>query len=312
MILNSAETRIVASCGWVEKSSLLVIDTKSHQEERIKIGEAQYITLKKLPEDYFLAIQHFSGEYIILSVHSFANPACKLTEAIATSKSLEFKGELDLWKLAPKYYVAYLKDKLRGDDYRLVEINLGRKDELFPNLKWFDDSYDKDYQGVIDVIEIPNTSNLLFSVQRSSSPVLYDIAKQEVVSKIKLTGRAGNPIFSFRNNQKELWCVDYDTLIRMRISDWKILAKKRLQGPSLQTTMQSIGDFSFTPDEKYCAVARPFSKDVVLMGCDNFMVIAKYRSRFQPFNIAILSSLDFVARDWQTGKTEFGLFKIKK
>ncbi len=312
MILNSSETKIVASCGWVDKSSLLVIDTRDHQEKRFKIGEAQYIVLKKLPKDYFIVIQYFSGEYVILSIHSFADPTSKLTEVIVTSKHLEFKGDQGLWKLAPKYYVAYLNDQFQGNDYRLIEINLERKDELFPNLEWFDDSYDKGYQGVMDVVEIPNTNYLLFSVQRSSAPVLYDISNKKVVSKIKLAGRAGNPVFTFRNNQRELWCVDYDTLIRMRIPDWRILVKRRLQGPSLQAVMQFIGDFSFTADEKYCAVARPFSRDTILIECDTFKIVAKRRSHFQPINTVVLSNLDFAVRDWQTGKVEFGLFKIKK
>ncbi len=200
MILNSSETKIVASCGWVDKSSLLVIDTRDHQEKRFKIGEAQYIVLKKLPKDYFIVIQYFSGEYVILSIHSFADPTSKLTEVIVTSKHLEFKGDQGLWKLAPKYYVAYLNDQFQGNDYRLIEINLERKDELFPNLEWFDDSYDKGYQGVMDVVEIPNTNYLLFSVQRSSAPVLYDISNKKVVSKIKLAGRTGNPSFPASNN----------------------------------------------------------------------------------------------------------------
>ena len=312
MILNSSETRIVASCGWVEKSGLLVIDPRERKEECLKIGEAGYIGLKKLPQDYFLVIQHYPGEHMVLSIHSFKDPAEKLAEVTITSRNLEFRGDGNLWKLAPKYYVGGLNDELKGRDYRLIEINLERKEELFPDLEWWDNSYDKMYQGVIDVIEIPNTDYVLFSVQRDSEPVLYDIFKKKVAKKIKLAGRRGNPIFTFRNNHKEIWCRDYDTLVKMRVSDWKILAKKCLQGGSLGVDKQFIGDFSFTPDEKYCAVARPFSKDLILLKCDNLKVVAECGSESQPISTVVLSNLDFVARDWKTGKVEFGSFKVKK
>lgn len=312
MILNSSETKIVASCGWVEKSSLLVICPRERKEERLKIGEAGYIGLKKLPQDYFLAIQHYPGEYVVLSIHSFQNPAEILAEVIATSRNLKFRGDDSLWKLAPKYYVGGLNDESEGRAYRLIEMNRERKEELFPDLEWWDKSYDKMYQGVIDVIEIPNTDYLLFSVQRDSEPVLYDISGKKVTKKIKLAGRRGNPIFTFRNNQKELWCIDYDTLVKIRLSDWKILAKKRMQGSILQMDMLFVGDFSFTADEKYCAVARPYSRDLVLLRCDPLKVVANCGSRFQPLSVAVLSNLDYVARNWKTGQVEYGSFKLKK
>ncbi|MCX5859999.1 MAG: hypothetical protein NT056_08915, partial [Proteobacteria bacterium] len=104
----------------MEKSSLLVIDPKERKEERFQIGEAGYIELKKLPQDYFLAIQHYPGEYVVLSIHSFKDPAWKLAEVTVTSRNLKFRGDDSLWKLAPKYYVGGLNDESEGRAYRLI------------------------------------------------------------------------------------------------------------------------------------------------------------------------------------------------
>lgn len=61
MILNNAETRIISSVGWIEKSSLLIIDLPDMKMEKIQIGEADYISLKKISGSLFVAIQHYPG-----------------------------------------------------------------------------------------------------------------------------------------------------------------------------------------------------------------------------------------------------------
>jgi len=312
MILSANGNLVASSCGWVDKASFMLIDMINHQEKLIKVGDAEYIVLKKGLDDHFAVVQHLKGARVIITIHSFNDPEIKKAEVIVTSERLEFNGDLKLWDLVPKYYVFYLKDEFQKDAYRLVEIDSARKDMLFPALDWFDDSYDHGYQGIMDVIKIPNTSYLLYSIQRDSSPVLYDVVMGKVLRKIKLAGRAGNSMFSFRNKFQELWCIDYDTVVRLNVNDFGVANKKRLQAASLGMMMQFVGDFSFTPNDKYCAIARPFSNDVLLLDSNTLKVSSSFKSKYQPLSLAVNQDYRFVLRDWKSGALEYGLFQLKK
>ena len=310
MILNFQESKLIASCGWVEKSSLLILNPQTRREERVQISDAAYIVLKKALNNHFVCVHYFNGEFVMLSIHSWNDPATKLSEIQISSKGFEFKGNAALWQFAQPYYVAYLNDDLQTSDYRLITIDAKAKRIAVSRLEWYDDNYDKGYQAVLDVLAIPKTDFLLYSLQRSSSPVLFDIVKKSVDRRLKLAGRSGNPVFSFRNAFKELWCVDYDTLLKIDATSFKVLGKNKLQGATFGMGMQFLGEFTFTPNERYCAVARPFSKDVVLIDPFKLKILSTIKSRFEPLSITVFSNLDFIARDWKTGELEYGKFKI--
>jgi len=61
-----------------------------------------------------------------------------------------------------------------------------------------------------------------------------------------------------------MWASDYDTIVKVDRSSWQVRDVCRLQSAAAGT-MQFIGDFTFDPDETVCAVARPFSGDVVAL-----------------------------------------------
>jgi len=65
---------------------------------------------------------------------------------------------------------------------------------------------------------------------------------------------------------------------------------------------QFIGQFAFDADEQVCAVARPFSGDVV--GLDPKTLELRYRAELgkQPLEVAVLRDLRVFARDWKTGE----------
>lgn len=305
MILDKDESKIIASCGWVEKSSLLVIDIQSKTKKRIKISDASYLILKQISDDLFVVKHVFeNNEKLLISIHSISHPETKLAEVLVTPNDLDFKGDIALWSFSPKYYTHYLDNQ-----YRLIEIDVKRDKEQFPALEWFDDFYDHGWQSVMDVIEL-SSNQLLFAIQRDSNPVLYDVVDKKVIKKINLAGRRGNPIFEFNKNKTELWCVDYDTLVKLDVEELIVLKKKKFQKPSIDNYGQFIGGFNIINSEKYCAIARPFSQDVILVDCDTFKIISKSKCKYQPIRVVVLSNYEYVSRDWKTGKIEYGKFKL--
>jgi len=78
---------------------------------------------------------------------------------------------------------------------------------------WYSDGYDKGYQGIIGVVEVPNDDLLIISVQRDSHPVLYDPRARKKVGTLELCNRRGNPDLFFRRRVNELWANSLLTLM---------------------------------------------------------------------------------------------------
>lgn len=105
--------------------------------------------------------------------------------------------------------MAYFK-KLSGSDFYLFTLDLFRTEVEVSHLDWYDDSYDKGDQGIVGVTEVPGTEELLFSVQRSSELVRYDLGTRKALGRINLGARSGNPTLHFSVDGRNLWADDYD------------------------------------------------------------------------------------------------------
>jgi hypothetical protein len=167
-------------------------------------------------------------------------------------------------------------------------------------LEWYDERYDKDYQGIVDVLEIPGANLALVSVQRSSTLILHDLETGQQRGSVALAGRGGNPVLRLRNEGDEVWASDYDTVVVLDRRDWRTVRRARLQS-AFTGTQQFIGDYSFAPDAPVCVVARPFSGDV--LGVDTAGLKTRHSARVgrQPLEVAALPRGEVVARDWKTG-----------
>ena len=95
------------------------------------------------------------------------------------------------------------------------------------------------------MVEVSGEDKLIFSVQRDSNPVLYDLRERKVISKLSLANRLGNPTLRFRRRAHELWADDYDTLLRLDPSDWHVTDSLLLQG-SISGSRHFIGEFCFS------------------------------------------------------------------
>ena len=87
---------------------------------------------------------------------------------------------------------------------------------MLQRLEWYDLSYDKDYQGVIDVIALPDPRYALVSVQRSSVLIVHDLETGKAHQKVALGTQLGNPRLTLRDNI--VWATDYDTLVQIDLN----------------------------------------------------------------------------------------------
>lgn len=306
MLVSTDEKVIVANLGWVDKGNLWCLHTSSHKIKSINLSAAKYLTLHKLfKSDYFSVMHHFGAEKVLITAHNFDDISNKISTIIIDKSGSKIEGEKSVWSKLPKVYVCFLDVNDKKDDY-LIQVDSSRSDLRLVKLDWYDDSYDKDYQGLIDVTEVPQRKQLIFTIQRNSYPVLYDMHKQSIIKKISLADRGGNPQLFFRKNKSELWASDYDNMLVIDADNWNIKFCGQLQ-KTQKGIARFIGDYTFNEEETLCAVARPFSGDVIVLDTKNFQIAYGCKLNDQPLSVALLSNGKVYARDWKTGKLLRGI-----
>lgn len=307
MITDITEKYVISSLGWADKSSLWVLNTDSEKVEQIRLNDAKYFSLHPGKENHFAVVHHFDNPRLEISAHSASAPALPLAHITITDSEQRFEGESSVWKHLQKAYVSYYVHQGEGAFWLFLIDPVGQQVTL-QQFKWYDDSYDQGYQGIIGVVEVPHQDLLLISVQRDSHPVLYDPRLGQPVRKINLADRRGNPRLRFRSKANELWADDYDTLLKIDPADWTVKASRMLQGGAAGTR-QFIGEFEFNADESLCAVARPFSGDIIALDTRTFKIRSRCQTGSEPLAVTVLKDGRVFARDWKTGSLLKGRLK---
>src|SRR5262245_11833148 len=299
MIATADRRAVLSSMGWVEGDALWRFDIADGRVTTIPLGSgAQYLTLHDAG-DRFAVAHHFDGRRFEVSVRACSEPDAVLARATAGSGGTRVDGDSGAWRGVPRLYVPYLAVP-PWSDYVLMKIDAPAGRVEIQELSWYDESYDKGYQGVISVLELPDRRHALISVQRSSRLILHDIETGARRRTIDLGGQLGNPQLYHRAEDGEVWATDYDTVAVVRADDWSVRKKARIQGAA-PGTQQFIGDLAFAPDTGLCVVARPFSGDVVAIDRRTLRIQSSAPLGAQPLLVAALANGEIVARDWKTG-----------
>jgi hypothetical protein len=317
MIVDASEANLVSTQGWVDKGAVWWCRTASSRRQTISWSDASYLTVHKGSDDLFAVVHHYNPpreHQLKVTAHALADPPQVLAGVTlqAEGQGPVWEGDASVWDRLPRAYLAYYRQN--GNRYDLLLVD-GRAQHIeMQRFSWFEDgSYDQGYQAPLEAIELPGSELLLVSIQRDAQPVLYDPRQQKAIGKIYLANRAGNPHMEFRRTAVELWASDYDTLVRLDPRDWSIMNAQRLQltpseGNSKESagTAQFIGGFAFNRDESLCAVARPFSGDVIALDTGTFEVRYRAVTGGQPLDVALLSDGRVFCRDWKSGELLLG------
>lgn len=306
MIVDPLERTIISSMGWVDRGTLWSMDARTERIRVVPIGNAKYVSLVRGSGLFFAAVHHFDADRVEITAHTFDDLDLVLSRCTVTADTRRIDGDLAVWSELPRYYVAYLAQP-PWSDYTLVGVGPGDHVSL-QRFEWYDERYDKDYQGIVGVAAIPGSHLVIVSVQRDSNPVIYDPELGRKVGALALSGNHGNPTLYFRRFAPELWADDYDTVLKLVPDPWRIAKQRKLQ-PAAPGAAQFIGQFSFDPDEKVCAVARPFSGDAVGLDSDTLRIKYQVYLGKQPLEVAVLRDLGVFARDWKTGDALKGKFR---
>ena len=296
MIANRERTIVLSSLGWVDGDAIWAFEPESGKTRSIPQNTgARYTSLHSSDAERFVAVHHFDGDArFMASVCLFSAPEVTVASANYQDGRTSITGAAASWNGLPQLYVQYFGGS--WNDCVLIRIEAGHVH--IQRLEWYDASYDKGYQSVVDVIALPDPQQALISVSRCSEIVLHDLETGRAIQKINLGGMQGNPKLALRHDGREVWATGYDTLAVVDTRTWRVLRKKRLQSAAAGTG-QFIGDYSFSPDGN-CVVARPYSSDVIAVD-DRLKIRRQARLGRQPLEAIELPTGEVIARDWKSG-----------
>lgn len=297
MIASPDASVIVSSLGWVEGDAIWCFDTVSRQSRLIPQNTgARYSSLHSAANERFIVVHHFDGKKFMASVSLFSAPELTVSSVEYENGRTSTGGNVDAWTGMPRLFVEYLAAP--WNDYVLVRIESGYVH--IQRLEWYDNSFDKDYQSIVDVVELPDPRYALISVQRSSVLIVHDLETGHAKAKIGLGGSLGNPRLTRRAS--EVWASDYDTMAVIDAASWQVLRRTKLQRGG-----QFIGDYSFSGNGR-CCIARPYSGDVIEVN-DRLKIDRVAKLGRQPYEAIALTSGDVIARDWKSGDLLKGRFE---
>src|SRR5687767_856352 len=161
--------------GWVDGDSLWRFNVRTSAADRIPLRTAaKYLSVHSSGSGRFSVIHLFDGARLELTVHSFAEPDRILAHASITSSETRLTGDASAWGDVPLLYVAYLAfDPWK--DFVLLKVLPGREQIDVQRFEWYDETFDKGYQGVVDVVALPGGHSAVVSVQRSSTLIVHDL-----------------------------------------------------------------------------------------------------------------------------------------
>ena len=307
MLISPDRRLVISNLGWADRGALWTYDTRADRVDLLAVGDAKFLSLFPcVNQAYFALLHHYDGRNIRLTVHSFEHPAVPLC-AIERIASLSWvQGDVAVLKNAPHYYVAYFETS-QGADYHLLWIDPGARAIQAERFDWFDSSYDKAYQGIVGVTELPS-GNLIVSIQRDSHPVVYDPIRKRVIRKLSLADKAGNPSIRLSASGNEIWADDYDTVLKLDAQSLEVIGSRCLQ-MSTTGTAQFIGRWSLDEEQSLCIVPRPFSGDVVAISTDTMKTLYVGKLTKQPLEAVALMDGKLIARDWKTGQLLKGVLQ---
>lgn len=310
LIVDDSERWVVAPLH--HHADMLVLDTHSGETKTIAWDDAQNLESRTPVRDIFILSHRLDGRRYRISLHPFDAPTSPVARAVVSSNGrAEFEGTPEAWNKAPRVFYGWFGQEPGYGALILVDAQAERAElqELNGVRGWPDDA------GASDVVEVPESNLVVISIHHDTSdprPLIYDPDERAVIGRIPLVGKPighgqSNP--QFLRSRPEAWLKDYANLQRHQLPGWELAGARRLQPPRQESwagRMRPVhlwmGGACFNRDESLCAVARPYSGDVLGIDVDSFRVTHRAVTGGEPVDVVLLSDRRIFTLEWKSGK----------
>lgn len=295
MITDSTGNYVLSNLGWVDDGRVWRFDVSTGEHESIRLSDADYLYLSGNHQSVFSAVHRFEGALPIITAQTFEDPKTPIASITFDGAQGRMTGDDSVWASLKKNYFVRLGDtphahfvaQISGNEVKLIQLD------------WFNaKNYDFMYQGIEDVVEVPDSATALVSVQRSERLLLCDLASFKILREIHLPDQPGDP--QVLNGRQQAWLVNYDivqsiNLVSMSLDRNAIDEESRAAG-------MFLGSVWISDDEQTAVVARPACGDVKVFNTGDMSLRSIIRTGGQPIESVVLRDGRVVGRDWETGK----------
>src|SRR5215470_10385869 len=157
MLVDAQSRVVVSSLGWVDHANLWTFRVADGTESRIPLGSAKWLSLHPGSGEHFAVVHHFDGDRVEITVHRLPEPGEPLARAVVAGEGGHLVGDAAVWDRVPRSYVAYYAAP-SWSDFTLLRVDPAAGTVELQQLEWYGREYDKGYQGIVGVTEVPGRS----------------------------------------------------------------------------------------------------------------------------------------------------------
>lgn len=303
MISDVRQGCTVSTLPWLDGGSLYRCDLESRQVEKYRFSGARYLTLYAGNNGLFVAVHTYLASKVRWTIHRIDSPDPPVAWYELEDGRHSSGGDEAAFSSVPRSYTSYYSDGTKSGFCLFV-----REKEALKFHFWNDpidrtgsiDGPDQDYVAACDV---PGFDTAVIGTQRASQLYVLDLNTGRQIRTVKLAGRFGNIIPFAIPSRDEIWTVDSDTAVKIKLPGWSIETTPPLERPD-RGYNRFVGRISFSCDRTHAFIARPFSRDVITISTDSLEVLRSTTFDCQPID-GFIGKDTAVARDWKTGQFAF-------
>lgn len=304
MLVNKAGTRAIDSLSQVDGGNLWVYDMDASGPELLPVSRAKSISISSLANDLFCVSEDtairtswedaFLNVAFRLTARSISNPQRIVSQILIMNETVKVGGDRHVWGNKPLTVTPYVR-RPKYDGYLLLLVNLQTESVESQQLDWWEDESGEGLEAVGGAFWLPNDGLLAIRIYRGGRVHVYDPTTRNVVRTVQYGGESGSGDTLIRRMKREVWLVDYGTLVCIDCTTWAAKSVFHARG-------SFIGELAFTPDESLCVFPRTSSGEVFAINTETYEVMYHTTLGQYPWSLALLPDLRIIARDWQTGE----------
>lgn len=299
MITDRAGTIALQALSERSGNTLWRFDNQTSRVDHLHLDGNPHLQLHAGDGEFFAAVETQYELGFRVTARPFSDPRLVVSAIVVTGPEPAVTGEHEVWSTLPSTYFGSVPDESGKHALHLLSLAGSHPSLQRVDLGWFENGpYDHGWQAPISVVKVGN--ELLFGVQRSSELVLFDPQQQQIIRRIPLADRGGNPQPVLSMTTPKVWVVDYDTLVSLDRESWSVDRTELLQPPTSRSRM-FVGRLWTPHDQSFLLVPRPGSGDVLVIDPDDFTVTEVVTLGGEPLEAVVLSDGVVIAREWKTG-----------
>lgn len=266
--------------------------------------------IKPVNEDFFIITTSLDEDLhnFLFELRPFEDVKCTLCSWKVLNSKVSFKGDINFKNF--EHHIFWTQHPgIHTTNGKLFYLKTNDLELKTFELDWYnEDNYDLGYQGVTEIIKIPEQNKAIMFVARSNIAIEINLTNGKCSSF--QVGDNSNQLRGICYLKNRIIIQGYDTIYDLNPKDYKIQKEIKCQVPRMEDVggikmpiSQFIGDILVDDGLNAIFVPRPFSSDILALNLDDLEIVRTFNSQFQPLQVFMIKD-QLIALDYQSQEAE--------